>query len=191
MQKQENICNYTFEEYIEKVRSFHHYAAPGVIIGGFMVDLALRHVPKDTEIDAIAETGNCLPDAVQLLTPCTIGNGWLKVINLGKYAVTLYNKKTGDGIRVFINPAKLEKWPEIKNWFLNLVPKKQQDTLKLTEQIKEAGAGICDYKKVKVDLNTASKKHRGGWAICPRCKESYPVSDGEICLGCQGKAPYL
>lgn len=191
MPKQETVCNYTVEEYIEKVRSFHGYTAPGLIIGGFMIDLAYRHLPKEARLDSISETDTCLPDAIQLLTHCTIGNGWLKVINLGRFALTLYDPNTGDGVRVSINPAKLEKWLEIKNWFFKLVPKKQQDTQKLIEQIQEAGADICNYKKVKVDLSIVSKKHRTGLAICPRCKESYPVVDGEICLGCQGKAPYL
>ena len=32
-----NIRNYTFEEFVERVKEFHGYSAPGVIIGGFMV----------------------------------------------------------------------------------------------------------------------------------------------------------
>ena len=30
-----NIRNYTFEEFVERVKAFHGYEAPGVIIGGF------------------------------------------------------------------------------------------------------------------------------------------------------------
>ena len=41
-----NIRNYTFEEFVERVKEFHGYEAPGVIIGGFMVDLAYRHLPE-------------------------------------------------------------------------------------------------------------------------------------------------
>ena len=57
--------------------------------------------------DAICETRNCLPDAVQLLTPCTIGNGWLKVVNVGRFALTLYDKYQGEGVRVYLDPAKV------------------------------------------------------------------------------------
>jgi formylmethanofuran dehydrogenase subunit E len=156
-----------------------------------MVDLAYQHLPEGAILDAISETEVCLPDAIQLLTPCTTGNGWLKVINLGRFALTFYDKNTGDGVRVYIDPAKLEKWPEIKSWYFKLIPKKEQDSQRLMEQIKEAGAGICDYQKVKVDLSLVTKKHRAALTICPRCKESYPAADGEICLGCQGKEPYL
>ncbi|MBN1366921.1 MAG: formylmethanofuran dehydrogenase subunit E family protein [Dehalococcoidales bacterium] len=191
MPKRDTICSISVAKYIEQVESFHGYAAPGLIIGGFMVDLAYRHLPQGVLLDAISETETCLPDALQLLTHCTIGNGWLKVVNLGRFAVTLYDPNTGDGIRVYLNPAKLEKWPEIKTWFFKLIPKKEQDTKRLIKQIKEAGSDICDYEKVKVKLNKVAKKHRTSLGICPRCKESYPVADGDVCLGCQGNAPYL
>jgi formylmethanofuran dehydrogenase subunit E len=185
------ICSLTIEEYIERVQSFHGYAAPGVVIGGFMVDLAYQHLPEGAILDTVSETEKCLPDAIQLLTPCTTGNGWLKVINIGRFALTLYDKDSGEGIRVCVNPAKLDKWPEVKTWFFELKPKKEQDTHLLMQQIIEAGAGICDYKKVKVDLGLMAIKRRTGFAICLRCKESYPAADGDLCLGCQGKEPYL
>lgn len=191
MLKQNTICSNPVEKYIEQAKYFHGYAAPGIIIGGFMVDLAYRHLPEGVLLDAISETQVCLPDALQLLTHCTVGNGWLKVIDLGRFALTLYDPNNGNGIRVYVNPAKLEKWPEIKNWFFKLVPKREQDTQRLMKQIQEAGSDICDYEKVKVKLSEVTKKHHSSLGICPRCKESYPVADGDVCLGCQGKAPYV
>ncbi len=185
------IRSYTFEEFVERVRAFHTFAAPGVLIGGFMVDLAYRHLPEEGLFDAIAETPKCLPDAIQLLTPCTVGNGWLTVLKLGRYALTLYDKNTGEGIRVFLDPAKIEPWSEIKNWFFKLKPKKEQNDQLLLGQIKEAGANICGIQRVKVAGRMLEKHHRGGFAVCPRCKESYPVGDGDLCLGCQDVAPYL
>ena len=77
---------YSFETYTELVKSFHGHAAPGLITGGKMVDIALNNLPQDILFDAICETSNCLPDAIQLLTPCTIGNGWLKILRLGRLA---------------------------------------------------------------------------------------------------------
>ncbi len=86
------IRNYTFEEFVDRVKEFHGYEAPGVIIGGFMIDLAYRHLPEGGLFDALSETPKCLPDAIQLLTPCTVGNGWLTVVNVGRYALTLYDQ---------------------------------------------------------------------------------------------------
>ncbi|MBW2217489.1 MAG: formylmethanofuran dehydrogenase subunit E family protein, partial [Deltaproteobacteria bacterium] len=85
-----NIGPYTFDEFVPIVENFHGFAAPGVLIGGFMVDLALRNLPEGEFFDAVCETPKCLPDAIQLLTPGTIGNGWLKVVNFGRYALSLY-----------------------------------------------------------------------------------------------------
>ncbi len=186
-----NIRSHTFEEYIQRVKSFHGSVAPGVVIGGFMVELAYQHLPEEGLFDAICETATCLPDAIQLLTPCTVGNGWLRVINMGRYAIALYDKYNGEGIRVFLDPIKLEAWPEVKSWFFNLKPKKEQDYQLLMEQIKEAGADICSIQRIKIAPRFMSKKHGVGFGICPRCKESYPIADGEICLGCQGEAPYV
>jgi formylmethanofuran dehydrogenase subunit E len=186
-----NICSYTLEEFIERVQSLHGFAAPGVVIGGFMVDLAKQHLPEEGLFNAVSETAKCLPDAIQLLTSCTVGNGWLTVINIGRYALTLYEKSNGGGIRVFLDPAKVEAWPEIKNWLFKLKPKKEQDLELLMKQIKEAGARICGIQHVTVALHLLEKKHRGDIVQCPRCNEAYPGDDGEICLACQGEYPYI
>lgn len=185
----EKIRSFSFEEYVEIVRSFHSYPAPGVLIGGFMVELAYRQLPENGIYDVISETGKCLPDAVQLLTPCTIGNTWLKVIDTGRFAIIVYDKAKGEGIRVFVDPDKIEKWPEIKNWFFKLKPKKEQDTQLLMHQIKEAGTGILNFQTVMVGL-VSLEKHKENYIVCPECGESYPAAEDGICLGCKGKLPY-
>ena len=114
---------FDMEEYLHLVQSFHGHAAPGVLVGGFMVHAARARIPEAVVFDAICETPVCLPDAIQLLTPCTVGNGWLKIINLGGFALSLYDKDQGDGFRVFLDPKKLDNWSEIKTWFFELKPK--------------------------------------------------------------------
>ncbi len=78
------ICGYSTEEYLAMVVKFHGHQAPGLMIGGFMVDMAMRERPEGEFFDVLCETSVCLPDAVQLLTPCTYGNGWLKVVDIGR-----------------------------------------------------------------------------------------------------------
>ena len=118
-----SIGSRTHEEFMEEARAFHGYPAPGLIIGGYMVELAKRHMPEGVLYDAISETAHCLPDAVQLLTPCTVGNGWLRVLPFGIYAVTLYDKRTGEGVRVHLDNDKLGPYDEIRCWFLKERPK--------------------------------------------------------------------
>jgi formylmethanofuran dehydrogenase subunit E len=182
---------FDIKEYLHLVQSFHGYMAPGVIIGGFMVNLAKRNLPEGTLFNAICETTVCLPDAIQLLTPCTIGNGWVKIINLGRFALSLYDKDQGNGFRVFLDPARLDNWPEIKSWFFKLKPKAEQNTELLMAQIKEAGATLCGIHPIRVQPEFLKKEKRGEIVICPYCHEAYPAKDGEVCRGCQGQSPYI
>jgi formylmethanofuran dehydrogenase subunit E len=186
-----NIGSYSYDEYLQLVKSFHGNIAPGLVIGGFMVDLATRQLPDGVLFDAISETAACLPDAVQLLTPCTIGNGWLKVINLGRFAVNLYDKFEGSGVRVWMDAAKVADWPEINSWYLKLKPKAEQDKDLLMAQIREAGPRILSWRPMQIRPHFLIRRHRGGMIICPLCREAYPAKDGGICRACQGEAPYL
>lgn len=49
------IGPYTYNEYFEQVRRFHGHTAPGVVVGGFMVDLALKNLPEEEFFDALCE----------------------------------------------------------------------------------------------------------------------------------------
>ena len=99
METRMRIGKWDHDAFVAVVKDFHGHVAPGVIIGGYMVEMARRTLPEGILYDAVSETVQCLPDAIQLLTPCTVGNGWLKVYHFGIYALSLYDKYTGEGIR--------------------------------------------------------------------------------------------
>ena len=185
-----NIGSYTFEAFLQRATEFHGHAAPGLILGGYMVEEARRHLPENTIFDALSETPKCLPDSIQLLTPCSIGNGWLKIINLGRFALALYDKYTGEGVRVYLDPAKLANWPEIQAWFFKLKLKKAQDLNLLLQEIRQAGSKICGIEPAQLNGNIIGRKHSHSIVICPICREAYPESDGGICRACQGESPY-
>lgn len=178
---------YTFEQFVECALEFHGYSAPGLIIGGAMVASALSGIGKDVIFDAVCETGSCLPDAVQILTQCTIGNGWLKIIDSGRFALTLYNKSNGEGVRVCIDPEKLGGYPEIKNWFLKLTPRSEQKPDKILDEIKSAGDDLFKVTNVAVDHDGLKKKHLGKIVFCPDCGEAYPAKAGSSCSFCGGE----
>lgn len=185
-----NIGSYSFEAFLQRAAEFHGHAAPGLMLGGYMVEEARRHLPENTIFDALSETPKCLPDAIQLLTPCSIGNGWLKIINLGRFALALYDKYTGEGVRVYLDPAKLANWPEIQTWLFKLKPKKEQDLNVLLREIRQAGSKICAIERVQLNGNPIRPKLSKSIAVCPVCREAYPEPDGGICRACQGESPY-
>jgi formylmethanofuran dehydrogenase subunit E len=182
---------HVFNEFLEMAKHFHGYPAPGVILGCYMVEMAKKCIPDGILYDAVCETSWCLPDAVQMLTPCTIGNGWLKILNLGLYAVSLYNKFTGEGVRIFLDGRKLAAFDEISNWLLKLKPKAEQNSERLRLQIRDGHHLICSQEVIKVGPEHLIKRSKGHISICPLCHEAYPLKHGEICRQCQGDSPYL
>jgi formylmethanofuran dehydrogenase subunit E len=184
------LGKYSIDEYLELIKNFHGSLAPGLVLGGFMVEKARTRLPEGTLFDAISETAWCLPDAIQLLTPCTIGNGWLKIVQHGVYALALYDKYTGSGIRVFLDADRLEDWPEIREWFFKLRPKQEQDSERLRREMIRAGASVCGLESIEVEKKLLTKRSKGSLGTCPLCGEAYPLQYGEICRACRGDSPY-
>jgi formylmethanofuran dehydrogenase subunit E len=181
-----DILSYNFDEYVKMVTSFHGSPAPGVLIGGYMVDHAYRNLPEGGTYDVICETAKCLPDAVQLLTPCSIGNRWLKIVDVGRYALTFYDKRSGKGVRVYLDWTLLDRWPGIKGWYLKLTPKEEQDEDSLRKEIREAGTDLCSIEKVEIRFDQRSKARSSAISICPSCNEAYRTADGAVCPACKG-----
>lgn len=186
-----NIGTYAYREYIHLVKSFHGSLVPGLLIGGFIVDLALKRLPPGELYNAICETPVCLPDAVQLLTPCTVGNGRLAVLDFGRFAVTLYEKHGGEGVRVFLETKKIEALPELYHWYFKLRTKQEQDYLRLLEEIKKAGHEMLGLQRVRVEPQKLRRPKQGPVGACPCCGEFYPLVHGERCRSCAGASPYL
>lgn len=186
-----NIGPYTFEEFRALAENFHGYAAPGLLIGGFMVAKCKAALPPGTLFEAVVESPKCLPDAVQLLTACSTGNQRMKIHNLGRYAVSFFDKYSGSGFRVSLDPEKMSHWPELYAWFFKQKSKKEQDSCKLENEIRKAGDSICKIAPVRVKERFVGQKHMKSIAVCPICGEAFPGEDGAICRGCQGEAPYV
>lgn len=144
------IGKWDHDAFVAVVKDFHGHVAPGVIIGGYMVEMARRTLPEGILYDAVSETVQCLPDAIQLLTPCTVGNGWLKVYHFGIYALSLYDKYTGEGMRVRLNVDALDAYPHVRTWFLKEKPKHEQEPELLREEIRTAGMDLLQAAPVRI-----------------------------------------
>ncbi|MDR2504373.1 MAG: formylmethanofuran dehydrogenase subunit E family protein [Deltaproteobacteria bacterium] len=185
-----HVCGLGWNEFVKKLEDFHGYAAPGALWGGIMVDMARERLKSLFGPDALfwvlVESYSCLPDAVQLLTPCTVGNRRLQVLDLNRYALTLYTKPGGQGVRIFVDGGKLGPWPHLQSWFMGLVDKKDQDANLLTNDIRLGGASACSMRAVRVPETYLRRERKGKIGLCPACGEPYPLRDGERCLACRG-----
>jgi formylmethanofuran dehydrogenase subunit E len=184
----EKIVSFTFTDFVDRVEAFHGFSAPGVVLGGVMVDLALRHLPDRILYDAFCETEKCLPDAIQLLTPCTVGNGWLKVRPWGRFALALYDKQAGTGIRVRLNLERVDDCPDIKGWYYKLQPKEARDRHQLLKSIQRVGHGLCQVQEIQVHPDLLIKESRGRPVCCPDCREFFPSNGNGVCPACRGEA---
>ena len=182
--------SYTFEESLEMARAFHGYPAPGLILGVRMVSLAMQQLPKNILFDAVTETRSCLPDAVQILTLCTVGNNWLKVMDLGRYALALYDKFTGKGVRISIDSPRLKKWPELYAWLYKTKAKHEQDSEALYKDIQTASEHVLNIENIIIQPQHLKKISKGTIDTCPNCGEAFPLGHGNVCRVCQGETPY-
>ena len=84
--------------------AFHGHSCPGLAIGYRMSKAALDFLSgsraEDEELVAIVENNACGVDALQCITGCTFGKGNLIFKDYGKHVYTLYNRKSGRGVRV-------------------------------------------------------------------------------------------
>jgi formylmethanofuran dehydrogenase subunit E len=173
------------KEYFAAGAKFHGHLSPGLVIGIFMVDLAGEILGPRELVDAVAETQLCLPDAVQIMTPCSYGNGWLKVKEWGKFALTLYDKEKRDGVRVYLDAEKAKKYPKIHQWYMR--SQAEFDNEEVVAEVMAAGRAILSWERVKVEL---PPKEKGPVSICLVCGETYPASHGELCPRCAGQDDY-
>lgn len=178
-----------------KCIDFHTYPAPGMLIGVFMVDYALSLTGKkpDDKIFVTSETPKCLPDPPQVIMHATTGNHRLRVLPIGKFAITLTPfsaKEAAEGVRVYVDRKKLEKYPVIAAWYDN-TPSFKPATMKkqLVDDILTAGRAILSYERVKMNVT-----HKKKWTsvTCPSCGEQVPenMMEGTHCAGCGSMAYY-
>ena len=182
-------CGRPLKDCLEIIANFHGWKAPGLVLGLFMVDWARELIGDDVEADAVVETRHCLPDAIQLFTPCTVGNGWLKIIDWDKFALSLYDRHDRFGFRVWLDLEKTRPYEHLYNWYMRLVSKKDLPLNVLNAVILDAGRNVLSaeeiymtrhYGRIKKDVTT----------VCDRCGEAYAAAQGACCLACQGEGYY-
>jgi len=167
------------QPYFEEGINFHGYLSPGLALGIIMVDLAKEILGPRPLIDSVVETKACLPDAIQLMTACSYGNGWMRVKDWGKLALTLYDKHELDGIRVSVNLEEIRKHPLIERWLMRSGKVNKE---KVTKEIIKVGRSILSWQRVRVA--PYKKIQNAPLVVCSSCGETHPAADGDLCVRC-------
>lgn len=91
----------TFEETV----TFHGHACPGLALGYRVAVAAMDRLcaarAEDEDLVAIVENDACGVDAVQYVCGCTFGKGNLVFRDYGKHVYTVFNRTTGEGVRIY------------------------------------------------------------------------------------------
>ena len=182
-------CERPIGECLRIIKNFHGWKAPGLVLGLFMVDLAQELIGAQTEADAIVETRHCLPDAIQLFTPCTVGNGWMKILDWDKFALSLYDRRTKNGYRVWVDLEKMQPYPELYKWYMRLIPKKELPLNVLLGVILEAGRHVLSSKAITM-THYHERQKKTDINVCLVCNEAFAAVQGPICLACKGHGYY-
>ncbi|KAF1080456.1 MAG: hypothetical protein GQF41_3280 [Candidatus Rifleibacterium amylolyticum] len=188
-------------DWFEKAAAFHRKRAPGLVIGIAMVSGCIEKLGEvKDKVNAICESILCLSDVIQLMTGCTLGNRYLKSYDkLGRFALTLYDRADGRGVRGSIDIDKIsaQETPELYKFFL----RKRSDEVKAggEARIKSGEQVIKEFMTVReqiikledVYLEKFGKGVMLPAARCKTCRESFlRQNDEEECGVCTGEMRY-
>jgi formylmethanofuran dehydrogenase subunit E len=182
-------------QYVRDCVSFHGFAPPGLLMGVFMVDLALDKLgakPND-KLYAVAETSKCAPDALQVITHATVGNKQLRIIESGRFSITLsrYSLVTeAEGIRVYVDADKIKAYPVLSQWFANEpASKKVTDKAAIYDEILRGGRNIFSWEPVRVKVTQKRKWEAEKCLVCGEMVPDYLLKNG-ICINCAATRYY-
>ncbi|NCB37983.1 MAG: hypothetical protein EOM80_04365 [Erysipelotrichia bacterium] len=188
-------------EWYEKAIDFHKKRAPGLLIAAVMIDICRSRLGEvKDQLNAICESISCLCDVVQLMTGCTIGNRYLTIYaELGRFAVTLYDRADGRGIRAFIDLDKISATdtPELYRFFYRTRSAEVKAggiaRLKSGEQV--VREFLCVRDQVigiqHVWVEKFGKPQKPSAARCPKCRESFlQINTTSECAMCSGVSGY-
>lgn len=192
-----------FRAKTEAVYRFHTKQAPGIPIAIAMIDLAREKLgPVKEKLNAVAETQACLSDAIQIVTGCTIGNRYLRVLpTVGRYALTLFDRADGRGIRVAVDLEKLDPQvtPELCKFFHRARsaevnkggPAREASGQIIIAECEKVGYSI--FKWERVQMLKYGKPPMLPAVVCPDCSESFLQRDAghSRCDVCSGIQPYF
>jgi formylmethanofuran dehydrogenase subunit E len=183
------LCGKPGDVFLLALEHFHGDRTPGLILGAIMVDLAFELLGIDSDPKAVVESRDFLPDAVQMLTPCTIGNGRLIILDWNKTALSLFDRRRMAGYRVWLDLKKTRPISSIYAWQMRIPLSGRDAAGGVISDMVRYGRDILSCRAVPVTRAFLTPRE-DIMGVCPRCDEAYPASQGDCCLACQGESYY-
>lgn len=160
-----------YEYFMEKANAFHGHVCGGIALGirtslAAMKALGLDPHQKHKNIIVYTEVDRCMTDAIMVVTGCSPGRRSLKLVDYGRFAMTMINLDTGKALRGTIKMEHRRDEP-IEDMLKRIAATSDEDLINLQE--------------VKVDIpeNDLPGKPRRT-AVCSVCGER--IMDGRDCL---------
>ncbi|WP_297418839.1 FmdE family protein [Thermococcus sp.] len=200
------------EGVLEYAREFHGHVCPYLALGiraslVAMDELGVGRLDYSGSVDesilAIVENNSCFADGVQVTTGCTLGNNSLIYLDLGKTALTLVKRSTWEGVRVYADAEKLEKYypPGATELFNKVVRERKgtpEEKTRLWELWEEAAHRILhmpkdEFKVEHVNVPPIEQAPIFESVRCSKCGElvmgtrAVYVEGKPLCLRCAGE----
>lgn len=185
----------TLEEYIQ-LAAKDGSTRSGIILGIRLALLGVRELGRLVSAGELrdfivfVETDRCLPDALELVTGCRLGNRRLKFRDLGKMAATFADAQSGKAIRV----AAREGWERIAP---DRYPEldKEAALVRVYSSVPDEDLFYSGLVRVEIAPEEVPGYHSER-TVCDGCGEG--VSFGRIvhrggrivCLACAGESYY-
>ena len=197
-----------YQTLLEKARNLHGEFCPGIVLGTQMCMIAMEQLEMNTSKDneklvVYVEIDRCLPDAIQAVTGCSLGNRRLKYSDYGKFIATFVDISSGRAVRVSALDDKLNSsqgfWTWLENIMIstkpgNLTPQKEEIEFaaQLMEEIPLGDLLLMEEIHFEVPENDIPGfiEHV---AVCSVCGEhvmdwkEFNVDGRTICRSCTAK----
>lgn len=178
----------SLDDFTETARNFYGTVSPGLMTGALMVELALHTMGRISSFHALCEIDRDLPRAVQLLTPCTEENGRLHVLDLDRFAVTLFSCQSGKGVLVYLDFAKTAGWPHIRRWIMRKDIDGGPDQVRLEHEIRKAGISVLSASSVRMPALLLRNGFPESMAACLSCGKACSERSTVLCLSAAGQS---
>nr|WP_319373477.1 FmdE family protein [uncultured Methanobacterium sp.] len=201
-----------YQTLLEKVRDLHGEFCPGIVLGTRMCMLAMERLEMNPDtgnedLVVYVEIDRCLPDAIQAITGCSLGNRRLKYSDYGKFIATFVDISSGKAVRVSALDDKIDSSQGFWTWLENiLISTKPGNLTPEKEEIEFAAHRIYDIPDEElllledVHLEIPENDMPGfpeHVAVCSTCGEhvvdfkEFNVDGRTICRSCTEKSVKL